>query len=728
MKTILTFIATLCVASAMAITLRVGSLTVRPGDIVGPVLSGVAFPGETITSDQAGQFYLDGLAVGDPSVTTFRVRTNDIGKALTIVSADITSSPLKVWHPTNSTGTALVFLSGLSVTNAAGTPIAVWQNLADGSWVTQTNAASRATNIAAAYAGQPTTRFGSGDFYPFTGSLLSAFNGKGYAYIVAAFRDADRTGGASQHSIVDWSTDASSAATRLGMRTRASSRNYMQVGARASSGDAYTFAAAASFTNVMVLSAKLELGAGFVEMRSAGSPIFNATTTPTTFSASSSLSGGLGGVVVGSGGDFVGDISGVIVIARSTPLTDVELFQHERYLSLLVGRETAPQTQWFAWGTNSYNWAAAPMANVLKTNILLYPVGGTPTEGDISTHGYHHVAMHISDPRSSRLHMTVTSGGPPEDAGGQTQAYLYTDDAGTNWSSPVLIFPHPDVLYPTNLVQFRPIGAHASWPAGWYWDSNQLFVTEWITTLEGGYEEDSTSSAIFAREVFTNGTFGTIYRITTNSFTPKSGRLNPTYSADLNARLLPRIRVFSPWGGTHPGATNLAQWVNFGAFVQHDGLPGYELKTWSRDGSTNNLIQLVRYDQDQRQHARVSTNAGQSWSRTFPTGLPSGSSVDLNGISWMWGDRRWDGGHLVIGNWGMTRSNLYLAMLSSDLRVTNVMNIQTGIPAGSRIADGAGGKGGGVAYPWATLGSNNILTVTYSFQKTDIGSSTIQLP
>lgn len=48
-----------------------------------PVISGFAFPGETLTSDQPGQWQVDGTPVGATDATSFAPRVQDIGLDIT---------------------------------------------------------------------------------------------------------------------------------------------------------------------------------------------------------------------------------------------------------------------------------------------------------------------------------------------------------------------------------------------------------------------------------------------------------------------------------------------------------------------------------------------------------------------------------------------------------------------------------------------------------------------
>lgn len=64
-----------------------------------PVISGFAFPGETLTSDQPGQWHVDGVPVGPSNVTTFAPRVQDVGLDITQENANGESNAMTCWHP-----------------------------------------------------------------------------------------------------------------------------------------------------------------------------------------------------------------------------------------------------------------------------------------------------------------------------------------------------------------------------------------------------------------------------------------------------------------------------------------------------------------------------------------------------------------------------------------------------------------------------------------------------
>lgn len=69
------------------------------GDINPPVISGFAFPGETLTSDQEGQWHADGVPVGPSNAATFAPRVQDIGLDISQTNAGGESNILTCWHP-----------------------------------------------------------------------------------------------------------------------------------------------------------------------------------------------------------------------------------------------------------------------------------------------------------------------------------------------------------------------------------------------------------------------------------------------------------------------------------------------------------------------------------------------------------------------------------------------------------------------------------------------------
>ena len=53
------------------------------GGIGPPIVSGTAYPGETLTSTRSLQWYADDIAITGETASTYVVRLSDIGKAIT---------------------------------------------------------------------------------------------------------------------------------------------------------------------------------------------------------------------------------------------------------------------------------------------------------------------------------------------------------------------------------------------------------------------------------------------------------------------------------------------------------------------------------------------------------------------------------------------------------------------------------------------------------------------
>lgn len=64
-----------------------------------PRISGFAFPGEELTGEGAGQWYVDGVAVPGKTGPTYEVMLTDIGKLITQEIGGIMSSAKECWHP-----------------------------------------------------------------------------------------------------------------------------------------------------------------------------------------------------------------------------------------------------------------------------------------------------------------------------------------------------------------------------------------------------------------------------------------------------------------------------------------------------------------------------------------------------------------------------------------------------------------------------------------------------
>lgn len=304
--------------------------------VVGPVISGTAFPAETLTSTRAKQWYADGVAISGETTSTYVVRLSDIGKAITQTG----SNTVTIWHPNDIAGVAL-FWSSLSnvftsvspdVAATNGQAVRRWSEIISGTQANQATGISQPLYRSTGQSGNPSIEFdGSNDFMSLP-SNSAVLQNKSQAYIIAGVRDTAPSGGASIHTAIYYSngTDTN---PRLGIYTKVGSN--FTAAARRLDADATATAGSANNSNYNVLAAHGDYSNGFVRLRVNGSVV-----------ASTALAGGSGSTSntvtlnarIGSAASseyLTGHQTCACVINAS--ITATELSQIERYIGLFGG-------------------------------------------------------------------------------------------------------------------------------------------------------------------------------------------------------------------------------------------------------------------------------------------------------------------------------------------------------------------------------------------------------
>ena len=300
---------------------------------VGPVISGTAFPGETLSSTRAIQWYADGVAISGETASTYVVRLSDIGKAITQTG----SNTVTIWKPNDIAGVARFWSSLSNVYNTVspdvsatdGQAVRRWSDIISSAGSDQTTGTNQPLYRATGQSGKPSIEFdGSNDFMSLP-SNSAVLQNKSQAYLIAGVRDTAPSGGASIHTAIYYSngTDLN---PRLGIYTKVGSN--FTAAARRLDADATATAGSANNSNYNVLTAHGDYSNGFVRLRVNGSVV-----------ASTALSGGSGSTSntvtlnarIGNAGNneyLTGHQTCVCIISAS--ITATELSQIERYIGL----------------------------------------------------------------------------------------------------------------------------------------------------------------------------------------------------------------------------------------------------------------------------------------------------------------------------------------------------------------------------------------------------------
>ncbi len=346
-------------------------------------------------------------------------------------------------------------------------------------------------------------------------------------------------------------------------------------------------------------------------------------------------------------------------------------------------------------------------------------------ENDIATHKYHHHTRIWQMGQTTAI--AYSSACTNESDGGKQTVISFSTNAGATWGSPVLAVPSQSAWtngYGVNRDTF------IVYPRNWQYTNG----TNWLIAAVESFDSSVriVGEALFALPVFTNGTVGTLMRISTNTYSALDGKTTPTFSQALHDLLMPYSIVYGCWGGTRPGATPDSEWIGWA--IKYTPWVNYyvEPNTFSADGSTTNLYRIWRvvsqyatnnlYLEQQR-----STNSGANWSDWQQTGIPNTPAETV-------GRRLTDGRFVIVGNPQMYiqdvsiwRDPLFCAISDvNSTTITNVYAVRQG-DSGTPIYPFVSGKGGGAQYP-DCIQVGDYLYVSYSLHKESVGFSRFMIP
>ena len=302
-----------------------------------PVISGTAFPGETLSSTQIKQWYADGNAISGEFGSSYVVRLGDIGK---IITQD-NSNALTIWHPNDIAGVARFWSSLSNVYNSVspnvlatnGQTVRQWVEIVNATETNQVIGVSQPLYQAAGQSGNPAIQFDGSNDYLNMGANSAVLQNKTIAYLICGFRDTSPTAGSASHMLMHYSNNTLSN-PRLSLYSRRAGNNFSAIGRRLD-GEAAVVALSANNSNYNVLGSHADFTTGTLRLRVNGSV---ATTTAMTSSGSTSntpsLDSSIGGYVSFAEPAF-GFMTAACVINDS--VTATELSQIERYIGLFGG-------------------------------------------------------------------------------------------------------------------------------------------------------------------------------------------------------------------------------------------------------------------------------------------------------------------------------------------------------------------------------------------------------
>jgi hypothetical protein len=301
-------------------------------------ISGFAYPGETLTSTAAGQWFVDDVAVVGETGETYEVNLLDIGKPIRCDN----SNALTCWKPSDIAGVSAFWWSRGGVITSIdpdtlatdGQTVRRWEDRTTPPFnANQTVGANQPIYRATGQSGGPSVEFdGSDDFLDINNT--SAFRNIGQGYLFAGARDTNPTGGNSSHNLINYSVGDGSG-TRLGLQTRTGAGNEFRIVARRLDTDTATTAATPSNSNYNVLCAHGDYSNGFARLRVNGS-VVASTALPTSGNTSDTNSQSS---EIASNPSltnfFIGHIACIIIANQSLSATN--LSRIERFVGLQGG-------------------------------------------------------------------------------------------------------------------------------------------------------------------------------------------------------------------------------------------------------------------------------------------------------------------------------------------------------------------------------------------------------
>jgi len=303
-----------------------------------PVISGTAFPGETLTSTKAQQWYADGNAISGETGNTYVVRLSDIGVAITQTG----SNTITIWHPDDIAGVASVRLANSNVLASISPNIAAtngqsvrrWNDLIASYPSDQITSIDQPIYRSTGQSGNPSLEFyGVDDILTLSNSTeLSTFSNVASGYVIIGCRDTNPTGGSSFHVPFSMNLPGVSGGTRVAVVTKISASSTFAIFVTRTT-DLTSTTGVASNNAYHVHTAEMLFSAGVLNQRLDGTQVSTANfLAASNSSAVSSTTGGIGDSPTFSSQDFQGHICCIILVNQSLSATNRSRL--ERYAGL----------------------------------------------------------------------------------------------------------------------------------------------------------------------------------------------------------------------------------------------------------------------------------------------------------------------------------------------------------------------------------------------------------
>jgi len=288
-----------------------------------PVISGFAYPMETLTSTRAGQWAIDGVAVSGQTGSTFQVPLLAYGRSITCGGSD----PVTVWKPWDIAGVVSVRLADRGVLNAVspdatatnGQTVRRWNGLVSNFQANQTTSAAQPVYRSAGQSGNPSVEFdGVNHRMVVTDATERDFSRNvATAYTILGFRTPVPTSGAAIQA------PFTSRNFTIFTRNTFGLGNFFSASMLDSTGTGVGVSGGANNTNYNVMTAEALFSAGTYNCRMNGSQISTASRT-----AGNSQNTAGGNIIIGALADspnfniFNGHICCIILVNQALSATN----------------------------------------------------------------------------------------------------------------------------------------------------------------------------------------------------------------------------------------------------------------------------------------------------------------------------------------------------------------------------------------------------------------------
>jgi hypothetical protein len=305
-----------------------------------PVISGFAYPMETLTSTKADQWYIDGSPVSGQTGSTFQVPLLAYGTQITCGE----SAAVTVWKPWDIAGVVSVRIANQRAWNSISPNVAATNGQTVRRWGDLVNSysADNATSVqqplfrSTGQGSYPTVEFdGTDDVLALSGSELDVYRDKGACYAFIGFRATTPTSGNPEQAILYIATGVSN--SRLLYHARFGGANNFGFLTRRLDTDSSAQLTYANDSNYHVHGAELLFSSGSFRLRIDGTQVGSGNYASGSGSSSNTASAAAS---IGNNGNVPTQRAGghyTCVILANQTISNTDRSRIERFIGLFGG-------------------------------------------------------------------------------------------------------------------------------------------------------------------------------------------------------------------------------------------------------------------------------------------------------------------------------------------------------------------------------------------------------